>query len=194
MRQEHRHHRPVESPKNQNMNNNPSRSLRRAGWGNRLATTITIAFFGASLTGLMTLPALGQVPYQIWTGADSPNWSDPNNWNPAGVPQNGESLYFAGGDSNDSMVNDLENLSVYTLTFSANDYQIDGNPIAIDNGIYNSGFIDEDGSETLTINCPLIFYVTFVKLSLAGFRDNHFQFLPTGQSGSNYVIQAATNL
>jgi len=84
------------------------------------------------IIGLLTLQASGQV--RTWTGADSPNWSDPNNWNPIGVPQNGETLYFQGNDSNESMVNDLENLSLTEmafgtlhegLTYGTTDYQLD---------------------------------------------------------------------
>ena len=84
-----------------------------------------------SIASLMVMPA-GAVTERNWTGADSANWSDPNNWSPIGVPQNGDELLFGYvDDSNRSMVNDLTGLGVLYLSFANNDYQIDGNSLTV---------------------------------------------------------------
>ena len=64
-------------------------------------------------------PGGGNVVSRSWTGAVNGNWSNPNNWSPAGVPQNGESLYFR-DDSNSSMVNDLTGLVIDGMVFADN--------------------------------------------------------------------------
>ena len=63
-----------------------------------------------SIASLMVMPASAGTE-RNWTGANSANWSDPNNWSPIGVPQNGDELVFGYvDDSNKSMVNDLTGL------------------------------------------------------------------------------------
>jgi len=96
-----------------------------------------------------------------WTGAASANWSDPNNWSPAGTPQNGDDLGFGFvDDSRRSMVNDIPDLAVEALNFADNDYQIDGNPLTILGAIFNmddTGTGNFNNSHTTTVNCPLAF-------------------------------------
>ena len=89
-----------------------------------------------------------------WTGAVSANWSEPNNWNPAGIPQNGDGLVFDVDDApHRSMVNDLPNLSVNFLNFLEDqDYALSGNSLTFTNTIIFNPF----GSATLTINCSLV--------------------------------------
>jgi autotransporter-associated beta strand protein len=103
-----------------------------------------------------------------WTGQDSGNWSDPNNWISGtghGAPQNGDSLFFGfnfSGDSNDNMTNDMIGLSVSTLTFGNNSYELNGFSLTVTQLIDNT---DEGGvtnglgvnSETVDINCPVVF-------------------------------------
>ncbi|MFC1945044.1 hypothetical protein ACFLX5_06210, partial [Chloroflexota bacterium] len=37
----------------------------------------------------LTQPVMAQPPYdKVWTNPTDGNWSDPNNWNPVGVPNN----------------------------------------------------------------------------------------------------------
>lgn len=43
----------------------------------------------------VALPAAGAT--RIWLGANS-LWSNPNNWSPGGVPQNGDALTFPSGN------------------------------------------------------------------------------------------------
>jgi autotransporter-associated beta strand protein len=87
---------------------------------------------------------------RAWTGAVNGNWSEPNNWDPAGMPQNGDYLSFGGNHT--SMVNDLVNLSVGTLYFADNtDYSLSGNSLT-----FGQIAIQPVGSATVTINCALI--------------------------------------
>lgn len=72
-------------------------------------------------------------------------WSDPNNWSPQGVPQDGEDLRFYSlalffGDV--FMINDLTNLTIRSLDFglSANgdaEAHLYGQPLGISHGISN---------------------------------------------------------
>jgi len=96
-----------------------------------------------------------------WTGAVNAHWSEPNNWSPAGTPQNGDSLSFGFvDDSHRSMVNDITDLSVESLAFANHDYQLDGNALVIDGTINNDqdtpDINNSNASHTTTINCPLV--------------------------------------
>ena len=104
------------------------------------------------------MSALGQGITRNWTGADSANWSDPNNWSPAGLPASGDTLQFGEvSDNHRTMQNDLSGVQVTNLFFSHNNYTVNGNAI-VTAEVYNSadGYTD-NGSFTTTINCPLIF-------------------------------------
>jgi len=99
-----------------------------------------------------------------WTGAHSANWSDPNNWSPAGIPTNGDLLTFGNvSDSNRSMVNDVANLVVYGLYFGNNSYVLDGNSLTLTVLDNTESYLGADRSsspsETVDINCPLVFVV-----------------------------------
>jgi len=89
----------------------------------------------------------------------SANWSDPNNWSPVGVPQNGDTLVFGFvSDSHRTSVNDLTDLSVSYLQFGNNDYQVNGNAVGF-HGIYAGQNLvgnEGGGSHTITLNCPLV--------------------------------------
>jgi hypothetical protein len=86
-------------------------------------------------------------------------WSDPDNWSPQGVPQNGESLLF----NNDSilsdsppMINDLTNLTVSYLQFTCVDvfnthWVLSGNTLGISSGMVNDWNYDCQ----VQINCGL---------------------------------------
>jgi hypothetical protein len=95
-----------------------------------------------------------------WTGSASANWSDPSNWEPVGVPRNGDSLIFVAGlDSHREMVNDLSGLTVTNVSIGYGDYQLDGNPLTILSvlDVQESQLFPPNPSYTVTINCPLIF-------------------------------------
>jgi autotransporter-associated beta strand protein len=92
-----------------------------------------------------------------WTGNSSSLWSDPNNWDPVGVPQNGDSLFFLDRVlvfGPDPMVNDIADLVVGSLQFTVNspetvDWTLSGNPLTVTGHIL--GFTDE----RVHINCGL---------------------------------------
>ncbi len=88
-----------------------------------------------------------------WTGSASGLWSNPNNWDPPGPPQNGDFLTFD-QNSHTTMVNDLVGLSVTALDFSLRDYRLSGNAITLSSSgraLLNIACMDE-----MLINCPLI--------------------------------------
>lgn len=101
---------------------------------------------------------------RTWTGngggLTAKLWSDPDNWSPAGVPQNGEDLYFeetAVIFSPTPMINDLTNLTVRSLWFAINadfltlDWRLSGNELGITDSIRLLGTTDE----RVFISCPL---------------------------------------
>jgi autotransporter-associated beta strand protein len=137
--------------------------LSRSRLRSRIVFTLKTGLWAASLTTLMAMPAIGQGISRNWTGANSANWSDPNNWSPAGIPSTDDYLTFgAVGDANPSMVNDLTNLQVLGLDFVVNNYQIDGNALQT-RGINASSLELGDPPQynnvsfNVTVNCPIIF-------------------------------------
>jgi fibronectin-binding autotransporter adhesin len=126
----------------------------------------------ATVCGFLYAIALGWLPISTyatvrnWTGNSSGYWSNPNNWDPVGFPQVGDFLQFGYvSDSNRSMVNDLADLTVISLDFQINDYDLAGNsitltanvlPLNVGGGIQGTlGY--SYASHSTTINCPLIF-------------------------------------
>jgi len=79
----------------------------------------------------VTTPAIAAT--RIWLGANS-LWSNPDNWSPFGVPQNGDSLTFPAANPfiGFSMNNDLVNLSIDTTGAG---YTLNGNLLTLNQGI-----------------------------------------------------------
>ncbi len=141
------------------MNSTRIISARRASLKSRLVKMTKLGLMAFCLAGLMLLPAFAQTT-RNWTGANSANWSDPGNWSPTGMPQNGDTLQFGFvNDSHQSMVNDVAGLSIRILEFTQKDYQLDGNSITMNSSIFNdSNHSGINGvTHTTTINCPLVF-------------------------------------
>ena len=131
----------------------PSLAVRLAS----LTKDLVLRLFLASTLLYMTLPANAQV-FRLWTGSASASWSNPNNWNPVGLPQAGEFLWFESG-GNTSMINDIPNLIVNNLGFVERDWVLSGNPLTLGGpgggGIVVASSRTDDSSFT-TINCALI--------------------------------------
>lgn len=78
-----------------------------------------------------------------WNGSVNDIWSNPDNWNPGcsgteGIPGNGDDLIFPLSPFTYFMNNDIDGLSLNSLTFHADDnenYMLSGNEINISNGI-----------------------------------------------------------
>ena len=74
---------------------------------------------------------------KVWVAhfTDSSNWSDPGNWQPAGVPQNGDDLIFEPTAEEPSprqdMHNDLVELRVRRLEFCTQGWSLDGNELTL---------------------------------------------------------------
>ena len=110
-----------------------------------------------SVLGWPATPSLATE--RVWTGAVNGNWSEGGNWNPSGVPQNGEVLLFYSSAAHTSMVNDLANLSC-SLDFSDvdADYTLSGNALNV-SSIYTAPAqaVFVGNTRTVTLNCPLFF-------------------------------------
>lgn len=89
-------------------------------------------FLGLFLLGVTARPACGAT--RTWTGnAFANTWSEPDNWAPAGPPQDGDTLKFGNNASHQSNRNDLTNLRVQAIVFdgSAGGYTLSGNPVLL---------------------------------------------------------------
>src|SRR5436309_2559701 len=56
-----------------------------------------------------------------WTGSASGLWSNPNNWNPVGVPEPGDQVTFDSGG--DAVFNDLVGVTVDRIWFLSGTWQ-----------------------------------------------------------------------
>lgn len=103
--------------------------------------------------GWLAMPALATDRH--WTGATSMYWSDAGNWNPAGVPANGDNLFFDASGANKGMMNNLPNLAVGSLAFISDDtpYKLDGNALTVNSQLWT----DPSQSNVVTLKCPLHF-------------------------------------
>ena len=75
---------------------------------------------------------------KTWLGnAADDLWSTASNWSPAGVPQDGDVLAFAGASVHKANRNDLNNLLVHSISFSGTvgGYTISGNLIRLESDI-----------------------------------------------------------
>jgi autotransporter-associated beta strand protein len=104
---------------------------------------------------MITLPA--HAATNVWRGGIlSTAWSEPNNWDPAVLPQDGATLIFPGGllGTGGIMVNDLTNLIVSALIFDGGQaiYELQGNTLIISRGI----FLTDQNDADVRIQCGLV--------------------------------------
>ncbi len=138
-----------------------------------------------------------------WTGNSNNKWSNPNNWVPVGVPQDGEDLLLFGGDNSD-MVNDLSGLVANSLNFGNSDTSIDGSTIFINShpstqfpyAINNQN----DERHVVTISCGIVLQsdATFITgftqpdaLDRLGSTDLHLNG-PIDLAGHNLTCRSTT--
>ena len=90
-----------------------------------------------------------------WNGAGiANNWALDSNWgggSPAG--DSNAILIFPAGAAQLANTNDLGSLTIQSITFSANDYSINGNPIPLNGGITLDGNVS--GLVTFAVNTTL---------------------------------------
>src|ERR1051325_4251924 len=114
-----------------------------------LAARIVLKLLVVCTFGAVALPVSGIE--RFWrTDGPSAYWSDPNNWDHVGVPQNGDDLFFSDRfliSGSDSTVNDLTDLSVESLNFSIpnasfmSGWDLNGNPLTVTHGISAFGVL-----------------------------------------------------
>jgi fibronectin-binding autotransporter adhesin len=102
---------------------------------------LTLSF--TLFVGALTLGAFhADAAERRWVsgGVISSAWSDPDNWDPEGAPQDGDDLRFAGlGGAAMIMINDLTGLRVNNLWFDSGPWQLTGNPLRVSRSIANGG-------------------------------------------------------
>jgi len=152
---------------------------RIAGRAHRLSAVPKLVLLMFSIGGACGwFAASAHATVRGWTGAASALWSNPNNWYPAGIPQNGDNVSFGflGGESNTSNTNDLSGLVVADLGFQNRSFQINGNAITVTNWVQNyPTYGTGNPSYTTTINCPLIFSNTYTYVLTGNSPGQFFQ-------------------
>src|SRR5438552_12170629 len=133
---------------NSEMNMTSITPRRRAGNRARLAKKFCASFLITCATVLWTTPA--DAVFRVWTGA-SVNWSNPNNWNPAGAPQPGDDLHFPFGVANLTSSNDIAGIALNSMLFNAPIY-LRGPAVTVSNGITSS--VISPGM--VTVECPVV--------------------------------------
>jgi hypothetical protein len=89
---------------------------------------------------------------KAWTGAVSNLWSVGGNWNDGVPPVNGDSLVFPVGGLNNPATNDIAGLTLQSVTFDTNTFQVNGNAITLTGGM------------TKTSCCALVLWHTPIAL------------------------------
>jgi autotransporter-associated beta strand protein len=121
------------------------------------------------LLGMLVLGHNVHAAERTWTGSGGNSlWSNPNNWSPTGVPQNGDDLNFFNicplpfGCPTFTVINDLSNLLVGELRFgdpaSGNvEYVVNGNPLRLTRRVLiGIATGDDTPLAVVTLNCPLV--------------------------------------
>lgn len=73
---------------------------------------------------------------KTWTGGGANNnWATVANWNPAGAPVNGDTLFFPAAASRLNNTNNLSNLRIDSLTVTGTGYNLNGNSLTVSNGL-----------------------------------------------------------
>jgi autotransporter-associated beta strand protein len=125
--------------------------LRWAGDGSRaLAKKVLLGLMLVCVGHWLNTPLLAAE--RRWTGDANNLWSNPNNWDPVGTPQNGEDLEFSEFSLNRVVVNDLANFAVRQLRFR-DGYNVSGNTLSILEGIRLPLISGEN--YTVTISCGI---------------------------------------
>ncbi|MBC8096507.1 MAG: autotransporter-associated beta strand repeat-containing protein, partial [Akkermansiaceae bacterium] len=176
---------------------------------------------GLALVSVLVWPAMpASAATRIWLGATA-LWSNPDNWSPNGVPQNGDFLTFP-DDGNPftvrSMNNDLVNLSLNNITFLGPGYTLDGNVLTLGQGItdnhsgalnrvrcglqftigdgrFNSlgiGQLEVSGTTTLTGNQDLIVTPLVTNLTVSGVIQGNGGLVKRGD-GALFLRGSAAN-
>jgi autotransporter-associated beta strand protein len=107
-------------------------------------------------------PAAGQS--YTWTGFDSGNWNDANNWSMGGPPTSSASTALTfGGTINPTMINNLLspgeafNLNSMTFNSGSSPYTLSGNPLNFQIGSGGTlPTINQNNSSSVTINTNII--------------------------------------
>jgi len=113
---------------------------------------------------LFLIPLSAAATLRQWTGASNNFWNNSSNWNPSGVPANGDDLEFPAGALNTSIQNNMIGLSLHSITFSDTGYNIFGNDISLSAGIIeytNSLFFNASQANTIQLNIMLTANQTF---------------------------------
>lgn len=149
------------------------------------------------LSSLAVLVPSGLAANKFWNGGTG-NWNTSSNWDPAGVPVNGDELFFPslGAGAFKITTNNIPNPArrFRSVNFTDGGYTVRGNPIVVSNGVAS---ISGVGINNLSVNVTLAGSQTFANSSpnftiagnvdLAGFNLT----LDASDGGEFFVLSGA---
>src|SRR5262245_46717602 len=96
----------------------------------------------------------GRAALKSWNGSLNGNWSTSGNWDPAGAPNNGDTLSFPtlAGGAFFAMTNNLAGRRFESVNFNAGGYTLRGNGVGVTNGL-NS--FNGTGANTVFVDVAL---------------------------------------
>jgi Bacterial Ig-like domain (group 3) len=141
---------------------------------------------------LATLPANAEAATKRWTGATNGLWSNAGNWSPAGAPQAGDDVVFSTGAVTTSVTNDIQGLSLASISMERSGYTISGNTVIL------TRRFEGIGGNTFNIGLDLrgmgigLFYETFngpieINAAQTGLWDGKFNGTVNVRNYSVYI-------
>ena len=125
----------------------------RSGWFQ------TWVFLGLFWCGVSS----SQAALRLWTGSGANAlWSTTANWNPAGVPQDGDDLFFPAGSARQTSTNDLAGRAFHSFVFNgaSSSYRLWGNAVTLSGGI--NSLQSPPGVASVNFNLTLSADQTFI--------------------------------
>src|SRR5882672_3618175 len=87
------------------------------------------------IAALLSWSSPAHAATKTWDGSSSGNWNTAANWTNNAVPVDGDDLIFPAGAANLTSTNDIADLRLHSITFTAANYNLRGSAISLTNGI-----------------------------------------------------------
>jgi autotransporter-associated beta strand protein len=120
----------------------------------RSVRLVLFTLAAAVVLALCTGPALAAT--LTWTGAaPGAMWSSASNWSPNVLPANGDSLVFPEGALSRNTMNDLNGLSIDSVSITGPEYDVSGNPLTLTGGISVASMCHATWGIPLVLGAPM---------------------------------------
>ncbi len=113
-------------------------------------TGTSIDAFNSTDNGNNTGWSFAQVP-PTWTGTNSSNWNDANNWTPVGIPASNAVVTIAKTGAFDLAIETSPTVASLTISSGNNVTLLDGKTLTLNGGLTNEGTFTADETSTVTV-------------------------------------------